>query len=69
MNMTDDTYQQEKSDNKMRVFDTDGYRQRAASICVRNENEDQVNLFLSSPSSFFVLIDLVRIDFINHLSS
>ncbi len=32
----------EKDDNKMRFFDHDGYRQRAACICVRNQHEDEV---------------------------
>ena len=33
----------EKDQNKLRFFDHDGYRPRAACICIRNENEDQVN--------------------------
>ena len=32
----------EKDQNKLRFFDNDGYRPRAACICIRNENEDQV---------------------------
>jgi len=32
----------EKEDNKMRFFDDDGYRPRAACICVRNPHEDEV---------------------------
>ena len=32
----------DKSSNKMRYFDDDGYRQRAACICVRSEQEDEV---------------------------
>jgi len=32
----------EKDDTKLRYFDDDGYRPRAACICVRNEAEDEV---------------------------
>lgn len=32
----------EKDNNKLRYFDDDGYRPRAACICVRNSDEDQV---------------------------
>ncbi|CAF1414688.1 unnamed protein product [Adineta steineri] len=37
----------EKDNNKMRFFDNDGYRQRAACICVRNQHEDEVLLITS----------------------
>ena len=40
----------EKDSNKLRFFDDDGYRQRAACICVRNQHEDEVGesfLFLN----------------------
>lgn len=33
----------EKDNNKLRFFDDDGYRPRAACICIRDENEDQVS--------------------------
>ena len=33
----------EKDPNKMRFFDVDGYRPRAACICVRNQYEDEVS--------------------------
>jgi hypothetical protein len=34
-----------KNNSKIRFFDHDGYRSRAACICVRNESEDEVRLF------------------------
>ncbi|CAF0883743.1 unnamed protein product [Rotaria sp. Silwood1] len=37
----------EKDINKMRFFDDDGYRQRAACICVRNQHEDEILLITS----------------------
>jgi len=37
----------EKDNNKTRFFDDDGYRQRAACICVRNQHEDEVLLITS----------------------
>jgi len=40
----------EKDDNKLRFFDGDGYRQRAACICVRSEHEDEVLLITSRRS-------------------
>ena len=55
----------EKDDNKMRFFDDDGYRQRAACICVRNQYEDEVR---SLPVSFFSIF-CFRIGFIDHISS
>lgn len=33
----------EKDNNKLRFFDNDGYRPRAACICIRDENEDEVS--------------------------
>lgn len=38
--MTGNLY--EKDSNKLRFFDDDGYRQRAACICVRSQHEDEV---------------------------
>jgi len=35
----------EKNKTKIRIIDRDGYRQRAACICVRNEREDEVRIF------------------------
>ena len=32
----------DKHKTKLRIVDRDGYRQRAACICVRNEREDEV---------------------------
>ncbi|UJR34924.1 hypothetical protein I4U23_027702 [Adineta vaga] len=37
----------EKDNNKMRFFDDDGYRQRAACICVKNQYEDEILLITS----------------------
>jgi len=34
----------EKDDNKLRFFDDDGYRQRAACICIRSQHEDEVRI-------------------------
>ena len=36
-------HHRDKTDSKMRFFDHDGFRHRAACICIRNEGEDQVN--------------------------
>jgi hypothetical protein len=49
--MTGNPY--EKDNNKMRFFDHDGYRQRAACICVRNQHEDEVR---KKKKIFFFLI-------------
>jgi hypothetical protein len=32
------------TEKEMRFIDQDGYRQRAACICVRNEREDEVRI-------------------------
>lgn len=34
----------EKDNTKMRCIDKDGYRERAACICVKNEREDEVRI-------------------------
>jgi diphosphoinositol-polyphosphate diphosphatase len=34
----------ERSDNQ-RSYDNDGYKKRAACVCVKNENENEVNIF------------------------
>jgi hypothetical protein len=57
----------EKNNNKMRVFDDDGYRQRAACICVRNQYEDEVRK--KDFHFIFILLFLFKSDFINNISS
>jgi hypothetical protein len=55
----------EKDKTKIRFIDHDGYRQRAACICVRNEREDEVRFSLKKRNlSFFLLLK----DFINYIS-
>jgi len=44
----------EKNKTKIRIIDRDGYRQRAACICVRNEREDEVRiLFYKKKIDFY----------------
>jgi len=48
----------EKNKTKMRFTDHDGYRQRAACICVRNEREDEVRIiFFYQKKKFCFLFD------------
>ncbi|CAF0801862.1 unnamed protein product [Didymodactylos carnosus] len=44
--MTSTVMTREKT-NKIRYFDNDGYRQRAACVCIRNDNENEVLLITS----------------------
>ncbi|UJR10847.1 hypothetical protein I4U23_015035 [Adineta vaga] len=40
---------------KMRLFDHDGYRQRAACICIRNEHEDEILLITSRDKTSWII--------------
>ncbi|CAF0979992.1 unnamed protein product [Adineta ricciae] len=40
---------------KMRLTDLDGYRQRAACICVRNEREDEILLITSRDKTSWII--------------
>lgn len=55
----------ETNKTKTRLIDPDGYRQRAACICIRNEREDEVRrcsfLQKKKKTNF-------RLDFIDNLS-
>ncbi|CAF2766934.1 unnamed protein product [Rotaria sp. Silwood2] len=45
----------EKDNNKIRSIDDDGYRQRAACICVRNEREDEILLITSRHKTSWII--------------
>lgn len=45
----------EKADHQ-RLYDIDGFKKRAACVCVKNENENEVNLFLHIIRAIFIRI-------------
>lgn len=55
--------------NSTRIYDADGFKRRAACICVKNDSEDQVNTFslLFHYFSHLHIWDMIRNHIIRHI--